>query len=224
MTGIEFAPNFSVGGGIANGWQRIGTSFCRVREAVLSPCPARKLLWLITLKMHGPALNMRTLMTMVSLCSTFSQPAGRGFMRIEGYWLACDDGVARPVVDAHVVGRNNVSFYDRFLVDIGADRTVFTAHLARKLGLSGEVANDTKVVGIGGEAGFIVIKTSIQLLSDEGAPIRLKGEFAAFSDETAIDHCVLGRDVPNHFDCIVSRRNSEVLLLAENHRYAVIRD
>lgn len=143
-------------------------------------------------------------------------------MRIDGYRLACDDGVSRPVVDAHVVGLNDVAFYDRFLVDIGADRTVFSAHLARKLTLPTEMTSETKVVGIGGEAGFVLVKTVIQVLSEKGTTVRLKGEFAAFQDDTAIDLSVMGRDLLNHFDCIFSRRNAEVLLLAPNHRYVVV--
>ena len=38
---------------------------------------------------------------------------------------------------------------------------------------------------------------------------------------TATDLSILGRDVLNHFDVILSRRNNEVLLLAPNHRYRV---
>lgn len=142
-------------------------------------------------------------------------------MRIDGYWLACDDGVSRPVVDAHVVGQNDAAFYERFLVDIGADRTVFSAHLARKLALPAVTTSETKVVGVGGEAGFVLVKTVIQVLSDKGTVVRLKGEFAAFLDDTAIDLSVMGRDLLNHFDCIISHRNAEVLLLAPNHRYVV---
>ncbi|HET6883557.1 MAG TPA: aspartyl protease family protein [Pirellulales bacterium] len=143
-------------------------------------------------------------------------------MRIDGYWLTCDDGISRPVVDGHVVGLNDVAFYERFLVDIGADRTVFSAHLARKLGLPTEATSESKVVGVGGEAAFVLVKTVIQVLSDKGTTVRLKGEFAAFQDETAIDLCVMGRDLLNHFDCIVSHRNAEVVLLAPNHRYVVV--
>lgn len=142
-------------------------------------------------------------------------------MRIEGCWLTGDDGIARPVVDAHVFGFNDVPFYDRFLVDVGADRTVLSADLARKLALPTSATNESKVVGVGGEAGFVLIKTAIQLLCDNGTPARVKGEFAAFLDGTAIDLSVLGRDVLNHFDCIVSRRRDEVLLLAGNHRYVI---
>lgn len=143
-------------------------------------------------------------------------------MRIDGYWLTCDDGVSRPVLDAHVIGLNDAAFYERFLVDIGADRTVLSAHLARKLALPSNTTSDTKVVGIGGEAGFVLIKTVIQVLSDKGTAVRLKGEFAAFQDDTAIDLSVIGRDLLNHFDCIVSHRNGEVLLLAPNHHYVII--
>lgn len=85
---------------------------------------------------------------MAHLCSTFFQRAGRDYMRIEGYWLTCDDDVSRPVVDGHVIGQNNIAFYDRFLVDIGADRTVFSAHLARKLGLESETTTESKMVGV----------------------------------------------------------------------------
>lgn len=45
-------------------------------------------------------------------------------MRIDGHWLTGHDGASRPVVDAYVVGLNDALFYERFLVDIGADRTV----------------------------------------------------------------------------------------------------
>lgn len=65
-------------------------------------------------------------------------------MRIDAYWSMCDDGVARPVIDAHVLGLNDVAFYDRFLVDVGADRTMFTANLARKLMLPTKESSETK--------------------------------------------------------------------------------
>ena len=42
------------------------------------------------------------------------------------------------------------------------------------------------------------------------------------SDASATDMSILGRDVLNHFDLILSRRRSEVLLLAPNHQYRVV--
>ena len=47
----------------------------------------------------------------------------------------------------------------------------------------------------------------------------LQVEFATFIDSTATDLSILGRDVLNHFDLILSRRRNEVLLLASNHQY-----
>jgi hypothetical protein len=49
----------------------------------------------------------------------------------------------------------------------------------------------------------------------------VRGEFAAFTDPTATDLSILGRDVLENFDVITSRRSSAVLLLAGNHRYLI---
>lgn len=43
----------------------------------------------------------------------------------------------------------------------------------------------------------------------------------AILDDEALDSNVLGRDVMNHFDSIVSYRRREVLLLATAHGYQV---
>jgi hypothetical protein len=37
-----------------------------------------------------------------------------------------------------------------------------------------------------------------------------------------MDYSILGRDVLDHFDVILSRPRSEVLLLSGNHQYQVI--
>ena len=49
----------------------------------------------------------------------------------------------------------------------------------------------------------------------------MRGEFAAFIDSSASNLSILGRDILNIFDVILSRRRSEVLLLASNHQYRV---
>lgn len=131
-------------------------------------------------------------------------------MRIDGYWLTCDDGVSRPVVDAHVVGLNDAAFYERFLVDIGADRTVFSAHSRTQAGFTDR--NDERNQG-GRHRRRSWFRAGQN--GDSGAFRQ------AFLDDTAIDLSVMGRDLLNHFDCIVSHRNAEVLLLAPNHRYVV---
>jgi len=75
--------------------------------------------------------------------------------------------------------------------------------------------------GISGACGFVVVKTLIELTRDDAVPIHMRGEFAAFTDPTATDLSILGRDVLNHFDVILSRRRNEVLLLAPKHEYRV---
>jgi hypothetical protein len=76
--------------------------------------------------------------------------------------------------------------------------------------------------GIGGASDFVVVATTLELTREDGVPVRVSGTFAAFTDPTATDLSILGRDVLEHFDVIVSRRRNQVLLLAGNHRYQVI--
>ena len=53
------------------------------------------------------------------------------------------------------------------------------------------------------------------------ARVRVRGEFAGFTDPTATDLSILGRDVLDHFDVLISRRHNEILLLAPRHRYRI---
>jgi hypothetical protein len=102
-------------------------------------------------------------------------------MRIEGEWHLCDDGITRPTVQAKVQAADGSFHVEFFLVDSGADRTVFSASVLVRLGFSGN------------------------------------------TDPTATDLSILGRDVLNNFDMILSHRCNEVLLLAPNHQYRVER-
>jgi len=57
-------------------------------------------------------------------------------MRIDGQWLVCDDGVTRPVISGEILAHNGSWEKSEFLVDTGADCTVFsTATLARRVRL-----------------------------------------------------------------------------------------
>jgi hypothetical protein len=77
--------------------------------------------------------------------------------------------------------------------------------------------------GLGGTSPHVLIATTIMAETTEGRPIRINAEFAAFTDPSAIDRSILGRDILDLFDLIVSRRRDQVLLLAERHRYEVVR-
>ncbi len=48
-------------------------------------------------------------------------------MRVNGKWLLCDDGVIRPVVLGFVRAATGQLVEVTFLLDAGADRTVFSA-------------------------------------------------------------------------------------------------
>jgi hypothetical protein len=109
-----------------------------------------------------------------------------------------------------------------FLIDSGADRTVFSAHLLENLHLTTiQVQEGMGLVGVGGECGFVVVKTVVELRRDDGGVASMHGEFAAFTDTEASDLSILGRDILHHFDLILGRKHGEILLLAPPHSYRV---
>ena len=145
-------------------------------------------------------------------------------MRIVGEWLSGDDGVVRPIIRIHVSGVEGRLLPERFLVDSGADRTVLSGELLRDLRLpSDRPPPMSALMGIGGATAYVVVRTTLGFTRDDGGTVTVRGEFAAFTDPRAIDISILGRDVLDNFDLILSRRHDEVLLLAPNHHYRVTR-
>ncbi len=143
-------------------------------------------------------------------------------MRIVGEWYFGNDGVSRPIVRALVAGEAGQVYLERFLIDTGADRTVLGAGILSELRLSVDAPPPGAALrGIGGEAGMVLVATLLEFTRDDGGAVRVRGQFAAFTDPRATDVSILGRDVLDLFDVIVSRRREEVLLLASNHRYSV---
>ncbi len=143
-------------------------------------------------------------------------------MRIIGKWRLCNDGVTRPTLLAEVQAVDGSALAAVFLIDSGADRTVLSADLFEKLGFPTTYAPDDMILkGITGECHFALLKTIVILSRDDGSVAHMRGEFAAFTDPSATDLSILGRDVLNHFDVILSRRRNEVLVLAPNHQYRV---
>jgi hypothetical protein len=143
-------------------------------------------------------------------------------MLIAGEWQMRDDGMTRPIVRVKVFGADGRPVTDNFLVDSGADRTVFSAALMTRLGLSATSAPPGLTLsGIGGESAFVIVTTVLEFLREDGGPVRVRGEFTGFTDPTATDLSILGRDVLDHFDVLISRRHNEILLLAPRHRYRI---
>jgi hypothetical protein len=143
-------------------------------------------------------------------------------MVIVGEWQLFDDGVTRPIVHARVHKGDGALMAEDFLIDSGADRTVFRTALLEHLHIpTQELPVDFALSGIGGTSAFVLVTTVIEFIRDGGRPVRVRGEFAGFTDPAATDLSVLGRDVLDNFDLILSRRRHEILLLAPRHQYRV---
>lgn len=58
-------------------------------------------------------------------------------MIFRGLWLVCDDSTVRPVIRGEVLAANGDWVKVLFLLDTGADRTVFSANVWEALGQEG---------------------------------------------------------------------------------------
>jgi hypothetical protein len=144
-------------------------------------------------------------------------------MRIVGSWFLFSDGETRPILRTKMRTGHGTTITEQFLIDIGADRTVLSAAVLEQLDLPiDQPPADWQLRGISGSAEYVIVECIIELSRDDGGPATVRGKFAAFRDPFATDLSVLGRHVLNNFDVILSRRNDEVLLLAQRHRYQVV--
>jgi len=127
------------------------------------------------------------------------------------------------MVRVNAVGADANLHEEFFLLDSGADRTVLSAFFSLRLNLPTQpVPGGFSLVGISGSSPFVVISTALEFTQSDGGSVRVRGNFAAFTDPAATDYSVLGRDVLNNFDLILSWPQKEIFLLAGNHRYQVI--
>jgi hypothetical protein len=143
-------------------------------------------------------------------------------MRVNGQWLECEDGVIRPSVRGLVRVDDEQMIEVAFLLDAGADRTVFNSrYLYRLLPLATTESEQIHLAGVGGEAGSITVQTAIGFIRDNGQLIKVRGAFGVFIDSESSEMPVLGRDVTNNFDVIYSFPRREVILLAPPHSYQI---
>ena len=143
-------------------------------------------------------------------------------MQIAGVWKACDDGIIRPLLLIRVTGTNGTIVDATFLVDTGADGTVFSADLLDQLGgATGIAPSGVSLSGIGGAQAHVQVQAELNLPRTDGGIATVQASFAAFTDPKATDFSILGRDILDHFDVIISRRRDEVVLLAAPSRYQI---
>lgn len=143
-------------------------------------------------------------------------------MRTNGHWLACDDGIIRPAVQGLVRAFDGHWAEVTFLLDGGADRTVFSASFIHLLQVSEDTATEKfELAGVGGRVSTIAVKTVIAFKKDDERMITVNGSFAVFTDIESADLSVLGRDVTNNFGVIYDYPNRLVTLLSPPHYYEI---
>ncbi|MGH9834669.1 MAG: hypothetical protein ACREBD_09090 [Blastocatellia bacterium] len=109
-----------------------------------------------------------------------------------------------------------------FLLDAGADRTVFSARfLHRLLHLQVIGAEPLSLAGVGGATSSITITTLIGFTKDNGQLATVRGIFGVFTQGEDSDLSILGRDVTNNFGVIYDYPNQIVALLAPPHFYEI---
>lgn len=141
-------------------------------------------------------------------------------MRIYGEWFECDDGLVRPVVRGEILNAMGGWQSAPFLVDTGADCTVFSAAVLDVLGF-GSIEGRRRLSGVGGTVESVEIATQIRLSRDDGGKAVFRGRYAAFTRLESLDISVLGRDIMQMFAVIVDRPGGVVAFVRPNHRYQI---
>jgi predicted aspartyl protease len=141
-------------------------------------------------------------------------------MQFNGGWYLCDDGIVRPIMRGDVLAGNGSWRAAEFLVDTGADRTVFSANVLEALALEATEAKE-QIGGVGGVVDAVVVTTQIRLTRENANTVVFRGEYTACSNQEALDMSVLGRDILNMFAVIVDRTGNLVCLLGGRHRYRI---
>lgn len=93
-------------------------------------------------------------------------------MRINGEWLLCEDGVVRPVIRGEILASDGSWQRAEFLVDIGADRTVFSAPILSALRLQPRITEER----IGGLVGRDITNLFAVIVDQPGNVICLLGQ------------------------------------------------
>ena len=141
-------------------------------------------------------------------------------MRFDGEWTDSGDGEVRPLVRGAALGADNRWHEVVFLVDSGADGTVFSADVLRKLRLPAE-PKERRHSGTGGFFDTVVVQTQITLERDDGVRAYFRGEYAACTDPETLDMSVLGRDILRMFAVILDQADGVLCLIGGNHRYHI---
>jgi hypothetical protein len=142
-------------------------------------------------------------------------------MVISGVWHLCDDGMVRPVIQAEVLASDGSWSKAPFLIDTGADRTVFSTDILTALRLPPVVTAD-HIGGVGGVVASVIVATQIRLTRENNGKVLFQGQYAGVTEVATLDMSVLGRDITNLFAVIVDWPQQVVCLLGQRHQYIII--
>ena len=143
-------------------------------------------------------------------------------MKVYGAWVESESGVIEPRISLHVLSGDAEWIKAEFLIDTGAERTVFSYELLFVLQLDPEESDGSYVQGVGGTSSTVQVATSLRLKRDDGSLLPIHGSYYGFTDPIALELSVLGRDVLGHFALIVDRPGRIVALVAGQHSYQII--
>jgi hypothetical protein len=138
-------------------------------------------------------------------------------MRVNGVWLSGEDGETRPIVPGLVRLTNSGWLEVSFLLDAGADRTVFSARFLHHLQNLKTSSQNILLSGVGGGADSITVETAIAFARDDGALVTVRGAYGVFTQSESADLSILGRDVTNNFTVIYDYPQRIIALLAPPH-------
>jgi predicted aspartyl protease len=124
------------------------------------------------------------------------------------------------VVRGEVLASDGLWVQAPFLVDTGADRTVFSAAILTALRLEPVITRD-RLGGLGGVVDSVIVETSVRLTREEARKVVFRGQYAAVTDLEALDISVLGRDITGLFAVIVDRPGSVVCMVGQRHQYSI---
>jgi hypothetical protein len=143
-------------------------------------------------------------------------------MHVIGDWLICEDGVIRPTVFGLVRAADGRMVEVTFLLDAGADRTVFSVRFLHRLrALESPQGEQIQLAGVGGSVGSITVDTSIGFIRDDARVATVREQFGVFTEGESAELSVLGRDVTNNFGVIYDYPNRMIALLAQPHFYEI---
>jgi hypothetical protein len=102
-------------------------------------------------------------------------------MRVKGAWLSSEDGETRPIVPGLVRLTNNQWLEVSFLLDAGADRSVFSARFLQHLQDLESNSPQILLSGVGGGAESITVETAIAFARDDGQLVTVRGTYGVFT-------------------------------------------